>query len=86
MFAAEIPVGTASGNGLYVRSRQDGADLPTVTHASKPRPVAATMVAACPAPARPGIGRDQHRDRRVARFGVVGPTRARPLLVIEDRR
>src|SRR5262245_61011416 len=57
----------------HVRSRQDGADLPTVTRASKPRPVAATMVTACPAPARPGIGRDQHRDRRVARVGVVGP-------------
>jgi hypothetical protein len=34
------------------------------------------MVAACPAPARPGIGRDQHRDRRIARVGVVGPKRA----------
>jgi hypothetical protein len=35
------------------------------------------MVAACPAPARPGIGRDRRRDRRLARVGVVGPKQVR---------
>src|SRR5262249_51407371 len=60
----------------YDRSRQDGANMPTLTHASEPRPVATTLVAACRALARLGIVRDRHRDHCVARVGVVGPTRA----------
>ena len=50
--------------------------MPTLTHASEPRPVATTLVAACRALARLGIVRNWHRDHCVARVGVVGPKQA----------